>query len=78
MAGASGRTVRFPSTPMTFNLVLQPGLQIRAVLRPSLVSDSLQPHALRPARQEYWSRVPFPPPGNLPDPGIKSESPLYH
>ena len=50
MAGASGRTVRFPSTPMTFNLVLQPGLQIKKVLRPSLVSDSLQPHALWPAR----------------------------
>ena len=22
-------------------------------------------------RQEYWSRVPFPPPGDLPDPGIQ-------
>ena len=22
----------------------------------------------------YWSRVPFPPPGDLPDPGIKPES----
>ena len=26
-------------------------------------------------RQEYWSRLPFPPPGNLPDPGIKPASP---
>ena len=23
------------------------------------------------SRQEYWSGVPFPPPGDLPDPGIK-------
>ena len=23
------------------------------------------------SRQEYWSRLPFPPPGALPDPGIK-------
>ena len=23
------------------------------------------------SRQEYWGRLPFPPPGNLPDPGIK-------
>ena len=23
------------------------------------------------SRQEYWSRLPFPSPGNLPDPGIK-------
>ena len=27
------------------------------------------------SRQEYWSRVPFPFPGDLPDPGIKSPSP---
>ena len=25
-------------------------------------------------RQEYWSEVPFPPPGDLPDPGIELES----
>ena len=27
------------------------------------------------SRQEYWSELPCPPPGDLPDPGIKSESP---
>ena len=26
-------------------------------------------------RQEYWSGLPFPPPGGLPDPGIKLTSP---
>ena len=26
-------------------------------------------------RQEYWSGLPFPSPGNLPDPGIKPGSP---
>ena len=26
-------------------------------------------------QQEYWSGFPFPSPGDLPDPGIKSESP---
>ena len=26
-------------------------------------------------RQEYWSGLPFPPPGDLPDPGIKPTSP---
>ena len=26
-------------------------------------------------RQEYWSGLPFPPPGNLPDPGIERGSP---
>jgi hypothetical protein len=27
------------------------------------------------SRQEYWSGVPFPSPGDLPDPGIKPGSP---
>ena len=27
------------------------------------------------SRQEYWSRLPCPPPGGLPDPGIKLRSP---
>ena len=27
------------------------------------------------SRPEYWSGLPFPPPGNLPDPGIKPRSP---
>ena len=26
------------------------------------------------SRQEYWSGLPCPPPGDLPDPGIESES----
>ena len=48
--------------------------------------DSLQPHRLWPTRllrppsmgfprQEYWSGLPFPPPGDLPDSGIKPASP---
>ena len=52
----------------------------------SVVSDSLRPHGLCPPdssvhgilRQEYWIGVPFPPPGDLPDPGIQPGSPeLY-
>ena len=32
------------------------------------------------SRQEYWSGLPFPPPGDLPDPGVKPTRPvsLYH
>ena len=26
-------------------------------------------------RQEYWSRLPFPPPGDFPNPGIKPTTP---
>ena len=58
------------------------------------MSDSLQPHRLAYQaplsmefpRQEYWSGLPFPSPGNLPHPGIELRSPalqvdslpLYH
>jgi len=28
------------------------------------------------SRQEYWSELPFSPPGDLPDPGIKFVSPV--
>ena len=27
-------------------------------------------------RQEYWSGLPFPPPGDLPNPGIEPRSPV--
>ena len=33
------------------------------------------PPAMGFSRQEYWSGLPFPSPGNLPDPGIKPMSP---
>ena len=29
------------------------------------------------SRQEYWSVLPFPSPGDLPNPGIKPTSPLF-
>ena len=32
------------------------------------------PLSMRFSRQEYWSGLPFPPPGDLPDPGIKPAS----
>ena len=55
-----------------------------AVLSCSVMSDSLQPHGLQPAsllcpwgffRQEYWSGLPCPPPGDLPRPGNEPSSP---
>ena len=38
--------------------------------------DSLGPHGqrMRFPRQEYWTGLPFPLPGNLPDPGMKPAS----
>ena len=34
------------------------------------------PLSMEFSRQEYWNRLPFPPPGNLPDPGIDPVSPV--
>ena len=31
---------------------------------------------MRFSRQEYWSGLPYPSPGNLPNPGIEPESPV--
>ena len=57
------------------------------VVSHSITSNSLWPHGLQPARllcpwrfsrQEYWGELPFPPPGDLPDPGIEPGSPSLH
>ena len=49
-----------------------------------VTSNSLWPHGLQPARflcpwgfsrQEYWSGLPCPPPGDLPNPRIKPRPP---
>ena len=54
-----------------------------AVLSRSVMSNSATPW-MQPTRllcpwgffrQEYWSGLPCPPPGDLPNPGIKSSSP---
>ena len=33
------------------------------------------PQSMGFSRQEYWSGLPFPSPGDLPDPGVESRSP---
>ena len=65
-------------------------LNIRSVLcgaafSCSVMSDSLRPHGLQPSsrllcpwrfsRQEYWNGLPYPPPGDHPNPRIKPRSP---
>ena len=34
------------------------------------------PLSMRFSRQEYWSGLPYPPLGDLPDPGIRPVSPI--
>ena len=51
----------------------------------SVVSDSVTlwtvahqaPLSVEFSRQEYWSQLPFPTPGDLPDPGIEPKSLAY-
>ena len=54
------------------------------VLSCSVMSNSLRLHRLQPARllcpwgfsrQEFWNGLLFPPPGDLPNPGIEPRSP---
>ena len=55
------------------------------VLSCSVLSDSFvtpwtvarqAPLSMGFPREEYWSRLPFPPPGDLPNPGIHLASPV--
>ena len=53
------------------------------VLNCSVLSNSLRPHgrscqaplSMEFSRQEHWNGLPFPPPGDLPNPEIKLMSP---
>ena len=67
--------VRHKASGMLFN---------SAMLSHSVLSNCLQPQGLQSAkllhswgfsRQEYWSGLPCPPPGSLPNPGIEPRSP---
>ena len=64
---------------------LAPLCSVLALLSGSVMSDSLRPHGLYPhqaplsmgfSRQEYWTGLPCPPPGDLPNPRIKPRSPV--
>ena len=56
---------------------LNKGEVLVARLCPTLCDpmDGSPPGSMEFSRQEYWSGLPFPSPGNLPNPGIKPRSP---
>ena len=68
--------MKFSPPSMTF-------LGYVCVLIRSIVSSCLWPHVFSLlgssvhefSRQEHWSGLPFPPPGDLPNPGVKPTSP---
>ena len=47
--------------------------QVRLFAIPQTVAYQAPP-SMEFSRQEYWSGLPFPSPGDLPDPGIESRS----
>ena len=47
-------------------------IQLCATLQ---TAASQAPPSMGFSRQEYWSGLPYPPPADLPDPGIKPMSP---
>ena len=53
-------------------LVAQPRLTLCDPMNPSRQA----PLSMQFPRQEYWSGLPFPSPGALPDPGIELRSPV--
>ena len=52
-------------------------LVIKSCLTPAIpwIAAHQAPLSMGQARQEYWSWLPFPSPGDLPSPGIKPMSP---
>ena len=47
---------------------------VRLFVTPRTIACQAPP-SMEISRQDYWSALPFPSPGDLPDPGIKSRSP---
>ena len=60
-------------------LISLPRCVSRSVMSDSFASSwtvaNQAPLSLGFSRQEYWSGLPFPTPGDLPNPGIKAGSP---
>ena len=48
--------------------------RVRLFVTPWTVANQA-PLSMGFSRQEYWSGLPFPSPGDLPDPGIEPKSP---
>ena len=84
LALVSGSSVKKASTLISYCLVSHTRLWfggLVAKLRPTLVTPwtvaRQAPLSMGFSRQEYWSGLPFPPPGDLPNPGVEPRSPAW-
>ena len=51
------------------------GAQLCLIICDPMDCSLYAPLSMEFSRQEYWSELPFPTPGDLPDPGIKPRYP---
>ena len=83
-----GQGIKIPQVTCCSKKTKRPTSVCVCVFSFSVVSDFVTPWTVAPqaplsmgfSRQEYWSGLPFPPPRDLPDPGIEPgspESPIY-
>ena len=63
-----------PSVFQTWKLKVKSLSRVRLFATPWTVAHQALPSMVF-SRQEYWSGLPFPSPGDLPDPGIEPRSP---
>ena len=84
MAGCNSWGRKVSDTAERVSLTLHIYIYLLLLFSHSVVSDSFAtpwivacqaPLSMEFSRQEYWSGLPFPPPGDLPNPGIKPVSP---
>ena len=61
-------------SPVLLLLLLSHFSHVRLCATPETEAHQA-PLSLRFSRQEHWNGLPFPSPGNLPDPGIEPRSP---
>ena len=61
---------------MLSSLLLLPSCSVRSDYVTPWTVACQAPLSMGFPRQEYWSGLPFPFPGDLPDPGIKPASPV--
>ena len=80
--GTEPASLRSPALARGFLALVPPGVEYSVQFSCSVVSDFVTPWtaaclgllSMGFTRQEYWSGLPFPPPGDLPEPGIQPAS----
>ena len=65
-----------PHSEVKVKVKVKPLSRVRLFATPWTVAYQAPP-SMGFSRQEYWSGLPFPSPGDLPDPGIELRSPTW-